>query len=604
MDWDFQSVLASIPAALFRGYADGSVDLFDRKAETMTGYTREEFESKEIKWTDLIVEADRDQVRRAFVKALKSGQHYSREYRIRSRDGNLVWVHEQSRIFCTPDGRIAHISGLFFDITERKVLEESLRLAEQDFRIVVDNIPAVTFKGHIDGTVDMFDRKVEGLTGYPVESFGPEGRKWTDLIIEEDRRNARMTFIQALRTNKAYVREYRIWSASGRAVWIHERSHIVCDSDGRISYISGLIFDITERKELEATVAQRTSELQMANERLLMWGQELEHRNMEINLLGQMGDLLQCCNTSAEAHAGIQAFGVQLFPEDSGALFVFGESQNTLEAVAVWGTSPPKETVFPTEDCWSLRRGRVHGRLEIKGGMRCRHVADVNAAYICIPLMAHGSGLGVLHLRLSSMSSEKWDGRQQLGIKVAEHLGLALAKLKLQETLQHLSVRDPLTGLFNRRYMEESLARELDRAKRQNQVLAVLMVDIDHFKRFNDTFGHDTGDRVLRELAALFLRQIRSGDIACRYGGEEFIIVLPDAALEVCLKRAEGIRQAAKDLSLSHCQGILDQVTLSIGVATFPKNGATPEALLQNADVALYRAKKEGRDRVCEAING
>jgi diguanylate cyclase (GGDEF)-like protein/PAS domain S-box-containing protein len=603
MNWDFDVVLANIPAVLFRGYADGSIDLFDRKVEAMTGYTKEEFETRQRKWTDLILETDRGSARGAFVDALRAGKAYTREYRIGAKAGNHVWVHERSHIVCDPDGRIEYVTGLFFDITERKNLEQSLHRAEQDFRIVVDNIPAVTFKGYIDGTIDLFDGKVEALIGHSRASFGPHGMKWTDLIWKEDREATRRAFIQALRTNRAYVREYRVRSADGRPVWIHERSHIVCDSTGRVEYISGLFFDITERKELEATVAERTMELQHANDRLMLWGKELEHRNAEINLLGQMGDLLQSCNTSAEAHTGFQVFAKQLFPEDSGTLFVFGESARLVEAVAAWGDKPPGESVFSPDDCWGLRRGRIHGRTDIEAGLRCRHVVDGRAAYLCVPMMAHGAALGVLHLLLASPDPERWDARQHLGARVGEHLGLALAKLKLQETLQHLSVRDPLTGLFNRRYMEESLTRELRRAERQGRQLGILMVDIDHFKSFNDTFGHDAGDALLRELGAFLQRGIRAGDIACRYGGEEFTIVLQDASQETTRQRAEEIREAAKQLQVHHGQRVLDSVTLSLGAATFPQNGTSRDILMQSADVALYRAKQEGRDRVCMAEN-
>ena len=598
---DFRLVLENVPAALFKGYADGSVELCDRKAEAMTGYTKEEFDSRQVKWTDLIHEADRAQFRDSFTKALKTDRTFTREYRIVSKSGSISWVHERSQILCNPDGRIESVIGLFFDITERKSLEENLRNAERDFRIVVENIPAVTFKGYTGGTMDFFDKKIQTLTGYPPEAFGPKGILWTGLIHEDDRAGARATFIRALKSDHNYVREYRLIAAGGRTIWIHERSCIVCDQSGRIEYVSGLIFDITDRKQLEATVAEKTAELQQANERLLLWGRELEHRNTEINLLGQMGDLLQCCHTTQEAHTGFQAFGRQLFPEDSGALFVFGESPTTLEAAAIWGKDPPTEQVFSPADCWAIRRGRVHGRSEVESGLRCRHVSEGNGAYVCIPMMAHGTSMGMLHLQLSTDLAERWDARQHLGLEVAEHLGLALAKLKLQETLQQQSVRDPLTGLFNRRYLEESLARELHKAQRQSHTLGVLMVDLDHFKQVNDRYGHEAGDMVLREMGKVFGRQIRAGDIVCRFGGEEFTILLPEASLEITLKRAEQIRLAAKTTQVHHGASNLEPVTLSIGVALFPNDGLTTEDLLQAADSALYRAKKEGRDRVCQA---
>src|ERR1035438_3120109 len=163
---DFQIVLENVPAALFRGFADGSIELCDRKAEAMTGYTKEEFDSRQIKWTALIHEEDRAKFRETITKALKTDRIYTREYRILSKDRRIAWVHERSKILCDSDGRIESVIGLFFDITERKALEENLRRTERDFRIVVDNIPAVTFKGYRDGTLDLFDKKIEVLTGY------------------------------------------------------------------------------------------------------------------------------------------------------------------------------------------------------------------------------------------------------------------------------------------------------------------------------------------------------------------------------------------------------------------------------------------------------
>ena len=596
---DARLVLENLPAALFTGYADGSVDLCDRKAEALTGYRQEEFNSHQVKWTDLVHPDDRASFRQTLAQALKGDRSYTREYRILTKAGPIAWVHERSQILCDAQGRIEQVVGLFFDITERKALEDSLRKTERDLRIVVDNIPAVTFKGYRDGTVDMFDRKVERLTGYPPDQFGPSGITWTGLIHPEDRRSARTHFLEALRGGRTYVREYRITSADGRTIWIHERSCIVCDEAGQIDHVSGLIFDITDRKQLEAALAERTAEVQQANERLLLWGRELEHRNTEINLLGQMGDLLQCCNTTREAHAAFQSFGKQLFPKDAGALFVFGTPPSTLEAAALWGASPPAEQIISADECWAIRRGRVHGRAEVESGLRCKHVPDGDQAYVCIPMMAHGACLGMVHLKLAHANAEHWDAHQRLGLEVAEHLGLALAKLKLQEDLKQQSIRDPLTGLYNRRHLEETLAREVQRSHRQGHPLGVLMVDLDHFKQVNDRFGHETGDTVLRELGKVFGRQIRATDTACRFGGEEFTILLPEASSDTAWKRAEQIRVAAKEIQVRLGQTTLEPVTLSIGIAMFPRDGMTPEELLQAADKALYRAKTEGRDRVC-----
>jgi len=423
------------------------------------------------------------------------------------------------------------------------------------------------------------------------------------LIFEEDRQQTRQIFIRGLKTNKTYVREYRIVPKVGSLIWIQERSRQVCNAEGVVEYVSGVFFDITERKELEATVAERNAQLREANERLRLWGQDLEQRNREINLLGQMGSLLEGCNMCVEAYPVIRHSLEQLFPNDSGALYILNPSRNLLEVATVWGMAPPLERKFPPEDCWALRRGRPHSLAEIRAGCKCRHVEAEMTAYLCMPLIAHAEAIGVIHVMLGSSEPVQAEARQNLALKVAELLGLALAKLRLQEALRLLSVRDPLTGLFNRRYLEESLERELRCAKRQGKQLGIILADIDYFKRLNDTFGHEAGDALLRKLGEYLQQHIRGGDLACRYGGEEFVLVLQDVSLEATLQRAEQVREDVKHLRIFQGGRVLDSFTLSLGVAIYPDHGATPAEVLQAADIALYGAKEAGRDRTCQASN-
>jgi diguanylate cyclase (GGDEF)-like protein/PAS domain S-box-containing protein len=175
------------------------------------------------------------------------------------------------------------------------------------------------------------------------------------------------------------------------------------------------------------------------------------------------------------------------------------------------------------------------------------------------------------------------------------------ALLKSQALLREQSVRDHLTGLFNRRYMEETLERELLRAARKQLSLGIIMLDVDNLKRFNDTWGHAAGDEALRELGSLLLRQVRGEDIVCRYGGDEFILILPDATLEVTRERAEWICELARQFHLEFEGQRLTALTLSLGVATFPEHGEMSAAVLRAVDAALYHAKREGRSRVVVA---
>ncbi len=331
---------------------------------------------------------------------------------------------------------------------------------------------------------------------------------------------------------------------------------------------------------------------------------EVQERNQEITFLSQMSSFLQTCATSEEACTAIARFGLQLFPTEVGVIYMFHASRNYVEPAAAWGGATPHEDMFPPADCWALRRGRLHAVGEKDSAMICAHVArhgEPTQPCICAPMMAQGETLGLLYLQAQPVAggaAPLSEAKQQLTAAVAEQIALALSNLKLRETLRQQSVRDPLTGLYNRRFLEEALDRELARLERKNLPLALIMMDVDNFKNFNDTFGHEAGDAVLRDLGGILQRYVRGSDIACRFGGEEFTIVLPEADLEIGRQRAEALREAARELRLVHDGKSLGAVTLSLGVAAFPEHGRKREHLMQAADTALYEAKDGGRNCV------
>jgi diguanylate cyclase (GGDEF)-like protein len=327
----------------------------------------------------------------------------------------------------------------------------------------------------------------------------------------------------------------------------------------------------------------------------------------ESTVLGELSELLQSCLDSEEAHKLITNRAKLLFPGTSGALCITANSRDLVEVVATWGKPALAEPFFAPNDCWALRRGRVHVLGDDPLVLSCAHLDAIRPSRaMCVPMMAHGEALGLLYLdsgRPESKDVEQlatpWsESQQRLAKTFAEQTALALANLKMREMLKIQSVRDPLTGLYNRRYMEESLTRELRRAARKKTELGVMMLDVDHFKQFNDTFGHEAGDSVLRSLGNLLRTQFRAEDIVCRYGGEEFTVILPDTSVQLTQQRAEELREAAKRELVQLRGQSLGAVSLSIGVASFPANGATSETLLGAADAALYRAKEAGRDRV------
>jgi diguanylate cyclase (GGDEF)-like protein len=188
-----------------------------------------------------------------------------------------------------------------------------------------------------------------------------------------------------------------------------------------------------------------------------------------------------------------------------------------------------------------------------------------------------------------------------LGLICAEQISLAIANVKLRDQLRDQSIRDPLTSLFNRRYLMETCRREFSRAARTNQCVSVLSIDVDHFKKFNDNHGHDAGDTVLRAVGQCLQENFREEDVPCRFGGEEFVVILPGTNPEEGIRKAESLRAKVEALVVRYLDGNLPRITISVGVAAFPRSGATPQEVLKIADEALYRAKEEGRNRVQSA---
>ncbi|VXD22690.1 putative Diguanylate cyclase [Planktothrix serta PCC 8927] len=491
------------------------------------------------------------------------------------------------------------------------------------------------FRAAIDGSLDAF---------FLLQSYRNEAGKSTDFILVDMNAKAEEMILQnkenligkglcdvfpwgcelgyidkylrVFKTHKGFEEELAVSNPTVKAKWV--QLQVVPLYDG----IAVTCRDITERKQTEEAA-------QEVNEKLTHWVNDLEQRNRETLLLGQMSEFLQACNSTEEAYQVINELLKPFFPNLSGNLFVIKNSKNLVEMVASWGElSGVSESIFAPQDCWALRRGRRHFVASCESSLLCKHIPKkihqhqlnllnssdipINSLtetelsfisspmveHLCVPMIAQGDALGLLCLA-SHKSGQLSEDQQRLATSVAEHIALALANLKLREALEYQSIRDSLTGLYNRRYLEESLEREINRAQRQKFNLGVIMIDIDHFKHYNDTFGHEAGDIVLQQLGNVLQKNIRGSDIACRYGGEEFTLILPEVSLEIVQERAENIRVEVQKLKLKHHDLDLGQITLSLGIALFPSQGLTGESVVRAADSALYQAKQQGRNRVC-----
>ncbi len=351
--------------------------------------------------------------------------------------------------------------------------------------------------------------------------------------------------------------------------------------------------------ELEQRVESRTLQLQEANENLNHEKAHLEQYNRQREIIAKMTDLLQVSRKVGEASEIVSTHLKLLFPESDGALYLMSSS-NSLEPIATWGESASLSTIYTTEDCWALRRGKPYRFGVGIPNPSCAHVGnDIPSHSICVPLSSQYESLGNLYISSKKERDVRIVDEEQKFIEdTANSLALALGNLRLREKLHIQSIRDALTGLFNRRYLDETLPREINRAERNNGPLSVLLFDIDHFKMFNDTHGHDAGDLVLRSIADVIVSNIRESDIACRYGGEEFVIILPDTTIETAERRAEALRNDVSRMRLEYKGQEIGKITISVGVAAYPQNGTKRDALIKSADEAMYMAKRGGRNQV------
>ena len=358
------------------------------------------------------------------------------------------------------------------------------------------------------------------------------------------------------------------------------------------------IHTLLSREVRERVAAQSSAD--DLNRDLVRSVEGLERATTDLRELGRYAGLLQGCRDVPEALEVTHLALTRLLPHSAGTIYLLRASQDYAVAAAGWGQhlAPAHEMLMPQE-CWALRRSQPHFVDDIHGGAACNHIdrpaAEVAVATACLPLSAQNVSLGFLYL--SAPGPGPID-RVAIATAAAEQLSLALGNLRLQETLRQQSIRDELTGLYNRRYLEESLPRELSRCGRRQLPLALLMLDLDHFKAFNDAHGHDGGDALLAGLGRLLQTHCRGEDIACRYGGEEFIVILPEADPDTAMHRAQEIRATVQAMAVPHLQHVIGGITVSIGLAMFPLHAREGEELKRLADAALYRAKANGRNRV------
>jgi len=414
------------------------------------------------------------------------------------------------------------------------------------------------------GRCILFNRQVFGMLELDQRCLS-QNSLHTDFLLNAQARgefdDIEFQSIQSLFSEKRAF-QYDCLMPSGRVVLANVRpmrggGHVVAFTD--VSQTRRAV-EALEAARAEAELAQNEAAIVLENERA---------RQRQTSFLSKLDEWLQSCKSLDELYEIVGEFMERIMPFTHGQLFIYSNSRDVLDLACQWNTKVQQDHITP-DSCWALRRGR-------------RYLYD------------HEELVGMLHLEFNSSSGPvKIHDPLKFTARCGEHISMAIANVKLRDELQDQSTRDPLTGLYNRRYFLEALRKVLGRTAIEQGNFALMSIDADKFKSFNDDHGHDAGDAVLEAIAQTMTDLEYDGAIACRMGGEEFSILLPNADRTRAAAAAEELRTAIANLRVNYVGGALPKVTVSSGIAIYPTHGTLPQDLIKAADVALYQAKKDG----------
>lgn len=378
---------------------------------------------------------------------------------------------------------------------------------------------------------------------------------------------------------------------------LREGGSVVTFTDVTNARRSATDLEIAKTKAEEAEEKTRIALSQQANHQTI------------VKFLGELDGWLATCKSLNELFVIVSTFMEYTLPHSMGELYIYSNSRDVLDGACGWGNTELHDHITP-DSCWALRRGRSYKFSTEKLSFHCDHVLDQGHTrdcddFICVPIVAHGETVGLLHIRFSqaSHSATKVSDSYRFARQCGEHISLAVANVQLRDELRNQSTKDALTGLYNRRYFLESMHAELARAQRTDGEFSIISFDADKFKSYNDNHGHDAGDLVLRAISTRLSEILTKGEVLCRTGGEEFSVILPETGMETAAEVAQELRMAVENLKIRYEGKTLPTVTISSGVATYPQSGERLQEIIKRADEALYKAKANGRNQVCLADN-
>lgn len=453
----------------------------------------------------------------------------------------------------------------------------------------------------VDETHLAFDRELEDLL-FPVQRLADEAAK-AAVVHEKDA--IRLTVMISL---GAGAFSFLLASWLGRLTIV-----------GPLVKVVNALHGLSRNERETEKLATRNDEIGdigkafQAFKEHLAAAQKQEHEEQqrqvaltrEIWLLSELNEWLQSSSSLDELFSMVSRFMTQLLPTSTGALYVYSNSRDVLDGACAWNGGQLEAHIRP-DSCWGLRRGRpyVYGESEVNFACEHGRSCEDDDVYICLPILAHGETVGLLHLTpAEGVAVEEFLEHRKLAQMAAEQVSLAIANTRMRDELHNQSIRDPLTGLYNRRHFIEALRSSLERSKHSGQPVSLVSIDVDHFKLFNDNHGHDAGDMVLRAVGAVLEQSCNGNELPCRLGGEEFMVLLPENSADSAVSTAEALRAAVEKVSVRYGEKNLPKITISCGVASYPSHGMMPQDLMKAADDALYQSKDNGRNRVTVAAS-
>lgn len=530
--------------------------------------------------TEFLHPADIEPTRAAVIRALAgsaSGAPFVNRYR--RADGRYRWIQWYTR----PLGDSGELYGFGLDITELTEAQERFRSAFEHAAIGMSLVA-------LDGRLVEPNSALCRLLGYSREEL--VAKTYQDITYPPDlQADEALAAELAEGKRESYTIDKRYITQSGRLVWIQLTGSRVLDADGRLLYFIAQVQDIDERKRAE-------QQLRIANTELEGALAELRGYEIQMRRIHELSQLLMVCADRTEAYAVMRRVFGALLSNHPGFFAVLDTQSRQLVPVFEWGGYAHALSPIPATECWGIRRGEPHYFLDPAKDLACGHSARDGQGSVCVPLTVNGRTTALVHV--GGLGSNEHEARriEALIETLGEVVKTSLSNLDLREHLSEQAIRDRLTGLYNRRHLDEQLPVEFERARRKGQPLCVAMIDIDHFKHFNDDFGHEAGDEVLRAVGRYLRESCRKVDLVFRYGGEEFLLILSEAEAEGARRRLEVIREGALGLSIWFAGERLPTPSLSVGVAFSGPGRETPDPLVRAADQALYRAKALGRNRV------